>query len=115
MHTPRVLFARIGHMEYYEGQQPGDERPVAGGKYNKKNIGHEVYNFKNVHGYLYGYFQPYYRKHSKSPVTVNLGRIDPSTKKAAHVDGVLVIFVATTPDNGQAIVGWYRDGARNRI
>ena len=57
----KVLFARVGYMTYYKGSQSGDEKPIGGGKYNKLNTGHEIYNFKDVKGDLYGYFQPYLR------------------------------------------------------
>jgi hypothetical protein len=53
-HPRRVLFARVGWMKYYAGPQTGDEKPIGGGKNNKKNIGHELFNFKNFGGNLYG-------------------------------------------------------------
>ena len=68
----RVLLARIGFMKFYKGPKPGDEKPIGGGKYNTEGIGHEAYNFLNVRGSLYGYFQP----HMKSPYEINLGRIE---------------------------------------
>jgi hypothetical protein len=58
--TP-VLFARIGWMKYYNGPQSGDEKPTGGGKYNKANLGHEVFNFHEISGQLFGYFQPQMR------------------------------------------------------
>src|SRR5436309_1717344 len=64
----RVLLARIGFMKFYKGPKPGDEKPIGGGKYNTEGIGHEAYNFLNVRGSLYGYFQP----HMKSPYEINL-------------------------------------------
>lgn len=97
----RVLFARIGWMTYYSGSQEGDERPVGGGKYNKTNVGHEVYNFKNVNGHLYGYFE------NMSSIAANLARIDPTSKNAESLDRVLVIFVARRQEFGQVVVGWY--------
>jgi hypothetical protein len=54
----RVLFARIGWMKFYGGPVPGDERPIGGGGYNKSEVGHELYNFQETDGHLYGYFQP---------------------------------------------------------
>lgn len=92
----RVLFTRIGSMTYYAGPQPGDERPRGGGAYNKKNLGHELFNFANFGGRLYGFVR------AKSG-HVDLARIDPSAGSAKTLDDVLVIFVAR-----QHIVGWYR-------
>ncbi len=102
-----VLFARIGYMKFYQGPQKGDEKPIGGGKYNKDRIGHEAYNFKQIDGKLYGYFQP----HMKSPYKINLRRINPEITEE-YADDVLVIFFSKNPlGKGQVIVGWYQ-GAR---
>ena len=93
----RVLFARIGWMTYYMGPQPGDERPNGGGDHNKKNVGHELFNFAEFDGRLYGFAR------AKSG-RINLIRIDPTAGAAGKLDDVLVIFVAR-----QHIIGWYRN------
>lgn len=103
----RVVFARIGYMKYYAGQQEGDEKPKRGGSYNTSEIGHEVYNFKPAAGYLYGYFQPYSRSETDKPIILNLGRIDPTAGAADFIDDVLVIFVSPSDLDGQVIIGWY--------
>lgn len=106
-HIPRlsrVLFARVGRMHFYKGPVPGDERPVGGGRYNKKKIGHEVYNFRETNKRLFGYFQPTMSSHA-----VALERVDPSAADAATLTGVLVIFIARRPGGGQVIVGWYKN------
>ena len=90
----RVLFARVGEMTYYAGPQPGDERPKGGGGYTKNNVGHEVFNFAEFDGRLYGY----------AAASINSKRIDPTAGGAGKLDDVLVIFVAR-----QHIIGWYRD------
>jgi len=36
----KVLFARVGNMDYYQGA--ADEKPIGGGKYNEENIGYEA-------------------------------------------------------------------------
>ena len=81
-------------MKYYAGPQSGDERPKGGGRYNKENIGHEVFNFAEFDGRLYGY----------AAASINLKRIDPIAGAANKLEDVLLIFVAR-----QHIVGWYRD------
>jgi hypothetical protein len=50
------MFCNVGLMNHYNGID-GDsiER---GGKYNQHSIGHEVCNFSNNAGALYGYVQP---------------------------------------------------------
>ena len=91
----RVLFARIGWMTYYAGPQNGDQRPKGGGGYNKKNVGHELFNFADFDGRLYGTARA---KNGR----INLARIDPDVAGAQKLNGVLIIFVAR-----QRIVGWY--------
>ena len=104
----KILFARTGYMTYYAGSQEGDEKPKNGGKYNEKKIGHELYNFKDVDGKLYGYFQPY-EKGKDHIVTVNLERIDPGCDDN-HLDDVLVVFISKKPnETGQRVIGWYQN------
>jgi hypothetical protein len=81
-------------MSYYTGPQPGDERPKGGGGYTKNNVGHEVFNFAQFGGRLYGYVA----------ASINLKRIDTTAGAAEKLDGVLVVFVAR-----QHIIGWYRN------
>lgn len=90
----RVLFARIGWMKYYAGPQKDDEQPKGGGAYNRKNVGHELFNFAQFGGRLYGY----------AAASINLKRIDPTAEATEKIDDVLVIFVAH-----QHIIGWYRN------
>jgi len=99
---PRMLVVRVGWMTYYAGSKPGDERPIGGGAYTEDNVGHELYNFLDMDGKVYGYAQP-----AGKTETINLGRIDPAAK-GDSLDNVLVIFVATNPNGGQFVVGWYR-------
>lgn len=108
--SKKVLFARIGYMHYYSGSQKGDEKPKHGGSYNIEGIGHEIYNFKKVKQFLYGYFQPYVPpKDSDQLVTINLERISPQSENRDFANKVLVIFVATSDNYGQVVVGWYKE------
>lgn len=100
----RFLFVRIGWMQHYRGSMPGDDRPVGGGKYNRTETGHEVYNFFPVRSRLYGYYQPQMRKDE----TV-LERIDNGSRGKDLLDGVTIVFIAKRPEGGQVIVGWYRN------
>ena len=110
MSYKKVVFARIGYMHYYSGSQTGDEKPKHGGAYNVKGIGHELYNFKSINEHLFGYFQPYEPpEDSDNPVTVNLERIDPKNDGNNNTDNVLVIFVSKKKDEGQVIIGWYKN------
>jgi hypothetical protein len=87
-------------MHFYNGPVPGDERPVGGGGYNKNKIGHEVYNFPDKGGRLYGYFQPPKRTHA-----VALERIDHDAVGADKLNHVLVVYVAPSPDGGPGRCG----------
>lgn len=101
----KVLLARVGYMKYYQGPKPGDEKPIAGGSYNTDKIGHEAYNFLNISGKLYGYFQP----HMKEPYEINLSRIEQGYA-SNKIGNVLVIWFATNPiDRGQVVIGWYNN------
>ena len=45
-------------MKFYKGPKPGDEKPIGGVDFTKLGIGGEAYNFLNIDGIMYGYFQP---------------------------------------------------------
>ena len=102
----RILFVRVGYMQYYNGSQLGDEKPKHGGSYNDEHTGFEIYNFRPVGDLVYGYAQPFQRNGIQS--TFNLGRIDPKAAAEESIDDVLVIFVAKKESIGQVIIGWYR-------
>lgn len=105
----RVVLLRCGWTLRYAGEQAGDTAPIGGGSYNRENLGHERFNFKDVGGRLHGYFQ------SPSPSTggLNLERIDPEADDD-ELDEVLVLFVAKHPRGGQRVVGWYRNATAFR-
>jgi hypothetical protein len=84
-------------MHFYNGPVPGDERPIGGGRYNKNKIGHEVYNFRETDGRLYGYFQP-----TMSSQKVALERIDPTADKIGKLNRVLLVFVARGQKAGKS-------------
>lgn len=96
----RVLFARIGYMEYYQGEG----RPVNGGNYNKNECGHEAFNFRReADGFCYGYVQP------PRGSRLRIERIDSECKNQDYVENVLVIWIATKPKEHQCVIGWYKD------
>lgn len=100
----RILFARIGWMNFYSGSQPGDERPIGGGNYNVEHKGGELYNFKKFGVYLYGAFA-----NAMSAENLNLSRIQPGFK-GNKLNDVLIVFFSQHPDKniGQVVVGWYK-------
>jgi len=88
-------------MTYYAGPQTGDERPIRGGENNKKNLGHEVFNFTDFDGQLYGFVRA-------KGGRIKLERID-SAAVGDTLDDVLVVFVAR-----QRVIGWYKSATVHR-
>lgn len=97
-------------MRRYAGSTPGDEKPLRAGRYNRRNIGSEVSNFKKRGTWLYGYFETIITSRSKEEGTsLNLARIVPDATDTDTLPDVLVIFVAPSIIEGwQVVVGWYR-------
>lgn len=96
----RILYCRVGWMNSYNGML--SDSITNGGSYNKSNIGHEVYNFRNHNGFYYGFVQ------AKSD-TINITRID-KINNANRIEDVTVVWIATNKKlGGQRIVGWYKD------
>lgn len=93
-----VLFCNVGWMERYDGID-GDSIQ-RGGSYNKDSIGHEVCNFSNVHGKVYGYVQP--------TGQIKIERLG-AGKNDEYISGVTVIWTAGPDSGGTAVVGWYRN------
>ena len=52
----KMVFFNTTWMDYYEGKE---DKVYMGGSYVERNgYGHEIYNFKNIKGKVYGYVQP---------------------------------------------------------
>ncbi len=114
----KVLFARVGWMRWYRGVQADDAKPVGGGSYTAHDLGHEAFNFLPIDGRYLGYFQPQLQppdRRKANPSTIKLQKIEP-THSGNKLEHVLVVFVATNPEEGgQVIVGWYRDATVYRF
>lgn len=93
-----LIFCNVGWMNHYNGID-GDsiER---GGKYNQHSIGHEVCNFSNNEGTLYGYVQPTGR--------IKIEKLGAS-KKEDSVSGITVVWTAGPKSGGTVVVGWYKN------
>lgn len=72
-----------------------------GGKYNQHSIGHEVCNFTNNRGNVYGYVQPVGK-------TIKIERIG-AFKKDDKIGGVTVVWTAGPESGGTVVVGWYKN------
>lgn len=96
-----MLFCNIGWMDFYKGITDKDQI-VGGGAYVYENgMGHEVCNFVDVHGKVYGYVQP-----PKSGEVINIDRL--GGKGQDYVDDTLVIWTAKRPKIGTVVIGWYK-------
>lgn len=97
----KVLFANIGWMTHYQGNNKHDQ--IKGGGSWRNDDKHEAYNFLSVKGKCYGYVQPVRWGH------INLNRIDKNSL-GEKLDHVLVVWTASHPvTRGTYIVGWYKD------
>jgi len=96
-----LLFCNVGWMERYQGLHAGD-KIVGGGAYvRKEGRGLEVCNFSADGNTLYGYVQPRGQK-------IDIDRIG-ATSTDDSISGVTVVWTATRPTGGTAVVGWYKD------
>lgn len=97
---PKILFANIGWMINYNGQNQTDQI-LGGGSYSDADK-HEAFNFQDLNGKCYGYVQ------AKNDA-INLSRIDSSVEEwMQKIEDVLVIWFATNPVvGGSWVVGWY--------
>jgi len=96
-----LLFCNVGWMERYQGLQSGDQI-VGGGAYVKEEgRGHEICNFSSHNNVFYGYVQPPGQQ-------INIERIGANSADDS-VSDVTVIWTATRPTGGTAVIGWYKD------
>ncbi len=95
----KILYCRVGWMKSYHGSTL--EKPRGGGKYNEKNIGHEVYNFLCYKGKYYGFVEAGINK------SIHVERL--CENKTEFAENVTVVWVAKKPEGGQFIVGWYEN------
>ncbi|MFB9137730.1 HNH endonuclease [Vibrio olivae] len=86
-------------MKDYNGASEKD-KPKRGGAYNQNNIGHEVCNFTNSDGTVFGYVEPTGK--------INIGRLG-AKKNDEYIEGVTVVWLAGPDCGGTAVVGWYKN------
>lgn len=104
--NPRILFLRVGWMQFYDGQTENDRIQGGGGFVAEHGYGHEIYNFRQFGGSLYGYVQPKSSAGEYDTGRIAIERLGAEVG-AAQINDVLVVWVATNPDGGTFIVGWY--------
>jgi hypothetical protein len=108
-----ILFCNIGWMEFYRGLTPED-KIVGGGSYVKdEGMGHEVCNFADHLGMVYGYVQPPKADGQPGEGQINIDRLGSQGKDI--VKGVLVVWTASRPERGTVVVGWYKNATVHRF
>jgi len=97
-----VIFCNIGWMEHYQGLVHGDQISGGGSYVNEKGKGHEICNFSPSGKILYGYVQP------PRGTQIKIERLGASLSDKS-ISKITVIWTATRPTGGTAVVGWYKD------
>ena len=103
-----IIIFNVGWMKYYKGLEKDDIK--RGGAYIREHeYGGEIYNFLPFNGCMYGYVQPPGRR--EIPYNKRIIRIERLgvSKHASSIDGILVVWVASSPDSGSFVVGWYKN------
>lgn len=96
----RLIFIRGGYCEHYDTRHD-KSAPKGGGSHNEHATGAECDNFRRFKGDYYVYT----RAVANHPL--NLTRLG-AKPGADEIGGVTVVQVATRPEGGQAVVGWFR-------
>jgi predicted restriction endonuclease len=101
MPVPVIVF-RVGWMRHYKGQG----KIQGGGEYVDENReGGEMWNFLNEDNKCYGYVM------SNKFAGVDLKQIFPDRRwrEGDFSPPIDIVFIATRPEGGQVIIGWYRN------
>ena len=92
----QILYCRIGWMNFYRGLK--NDQIANGGNNDDK---FEVYNFLPHHDKYFGFVEPM--------GSIHIERLG-AGKNDNYVKDILVVWIATSPEEGgMRIVGWYRD------
>lgn len=96
-----LIMFNIGWMKRYQGQTATDRISNGGSWVAENEIGGEVENFLPLGNRYYGYA----RVHGGG--NLDMTRLG-ADADADFVDDATVVFVATRPQGGRVVVGWYR-------
>jgi hypothetical protein len=102
----RIVFLNTGWMDFYKGIL--NDTITGGGKHvASEGWGHEMFNFKEFKGNVYGFVQPYIDKKYGNPSIIKIEKIDISDD-VDKLSKVTVVWTANDPINGGTyIIGWY--------
>lgn len=94
-----ILLCHMSWMTNYNGENS----IVAGGfgYVRDRGYGHEVFNFKKLDGYYYGFVQTHGNR-------INVERLG-GKKDSEYVDNITVVWTAQNPEGKRVVVGYYRN------
>jgi hypothetical protein len=98
----KIVFLNIGWMKNYKGFS-GDKITGGGSFVAQKGYGHEIYNFLQEKGKIFGYVQPVIPHN-----TIKIERIG-AEPKDNFINNVLTVWVSKSPSGGVYIIGWYKN------
>ncbi len=93
------LFCNVGWMERYEGLLSGDEILGGGAYVKEEGRGHEICNFSTDGKWVYGSVRPPGHE-------IDIERIGAKPSDES-ISGITVVWTASRPTGGTAVVGWY--------
>lgn len=104
MKTDNLLFLSCGWMAKYKGIKSQADQIVNGGSVvTKEGWGAEVCNFQpSKDGHVYGFFQKTEGKQVRK-----LAEFPSYDAAAGCATGLTVVWMATSPEGGRRVVGWY--------
>jgi hypothetical protein len=101
-------------MNRYQGQSASDQITGGGAFVKKHGYGHEIFNFRTFGGRMFGYVQPPSTAYNDQPGPgIDINRLGASPEDNS-LSGVIAVWVATSPQGGSFIVGWYENATVHR-
>ena len=117
----RMVFFRIGWMNEYRGVTSNDSIQGGGAYVEEHGFGFEIFNFLPYQNNVYGWVMPGSSNRKRDAnsnlppsvsggefANVNLKRLGASSSDQS-LTGVTVVWVATHPEGGAYVVGWYKN------
>lgn len=97
-------------MEFYQGQSSTDQIHGGGAYVREKGIGHEVCNFADHDGTVYGFVRPPSDDTRPYSGQIKIERIGARLESEPdRTSNVLVIWTASRPERGTYVIGWYEN------
>jgi len=104
----RMVFFRVGWMDKYRGVNANNKIRGGGAYVTEHDFGHEAFNYEPFDGAVYGWVMPGWSSKQNDFASLNLRRLGAAAADEA-VTNVVVVWVATSPEGGAYVVGWYKN------